>query len=92
MKSIEKTAERIQKRTGIPDEEKDIIIHMLNSIVEQDRRELKRLKKKNMDRFNPAFTHVVGALKDTVNQHGPITKRYITSAAKRIINQGFPKE
>jgi hypothetical protein len=34
---------------------------------------------------HPLHPVVVGALKDTINQHGPISSLWIGSAAKRIV-------
>ena len=34
---------------------------------------------------HPLHPVVVGALKDTINQHGPINRTWVGSAAKRIV-------
>lgn len=36
---------------------------------------------------HPLHPVVVGALKDAINAHGPITRENIGSAAKRIVSQ-----
>jgi hypothetical protein len=36
---------------------------------------------------SPLYRVVLGALKDTINQHGPIDKNLIGSAAKRVVAQ-----
>lgn len=33
---------------------------------------------------DPVMRKIIGALKSTINDHGPITRELITSAAKRI--------
>jgi hypothetical protein len=32
---------------------------------------------------------ILGALRDTINQHGPITEENVSSAAKRVLTQLF---
>lgn len=47
------------------------------------------LSKKELEELERITRMVTGALKDTINAHGPITKTLIPSAAKRISNQLF---
>lgn len=50
------------------------------------KRTLTPAEREELDRI---MRMVSGALKDTINAHGPVTKKLIPSAAKRISNQLF---
>lgn len=44
-----------------------------------------RTKRTEQDELDRAMKQVSGALRDTINAHGPITTKVIPSAAKRLV-------
>lgn len=63
----------------------DIIQHMLDSLVTNRDKRIKELEKRIKPKeFNMTLKIVSGALRECINQHGPITTEWIGSAAKRV--------
>lgn len=62
---------------------KPTIEEILMAVDDYEKNNIKTIdklkKKKSVD-----FNKINGALKQTINSHGPITKQYISSATKRI--------
>lgn len=87
-KSICKIVSRIQKRTGIDDEEATIIQHMIESIVENREKRIRYLENLVRPReFVLTKKDISGALRCCIHAHGPIVPNNIESATKRIYTQ-----
>ena len=85
MKSSERTTKRIIAMVESGDYDPDIIQHMVDSLIESRERKIRHLKKKAKPREFIMTTKIIsGALKNCIRDHGPITKDWIGSAAKRI--------
>ena len=63
----------------------EVITHMIESLVESRDRRIKHLQRKAKPKvFEMTQNKITGALRQCINDHGPITKEWIGSAAKRI--------
>ena len=49
----------------------------------------RKLNQEELARLEQITRIVMGAIKDTINAHGPITQDFVPSATKRIANQIF---
>jgi hypothetical protein len=95
IKSTESTTKRIISMIESGDYDPDIIQHMIDSIVENRDRRIRCLEERVRERvFKMTLQVVTGSLQDCIKQHGPITKEFIGSAAKRIYGncQNLAKE
>jgi len=85
IKSNEQTTKRIISMVESGDYDPATIQHMIDSIVaNRDRRIAKLTKKVKPREFSMTLQVVTGALRACINDHGPITSKWIGSAAKRI--------
>lgn len=85
IKSTERTTKRIISMVESGDYDPATIQHMIDSIVANHERRIEQLKKKVKPReFSMTLKVVTGALQSCINEHGPISSKWIGSAAKRI--------
>lgn len=86
-KSVDRTFKRIIKKLKTGDYDPEVILHMLQSLVESRDRKIRHLEGKARNRkFVLNEKQISGALRSCIDAHGPITKEFIGSAAKRIYN------
>jgi hypothetical protein len=79
---------RICSWTNCDDETKEKIDGMIFSLIKSRDCIIEKLKKRTLERkLLITETAITGALRNTINTHGPITKEWIESAAKRIKGQ-----
>lgn len=88
VKSIESTTRRIIERVEAGEYSHEQIQHMIQSLIKNRDQVIVNLKHQAKPR-TLALTErsISGALRDTINQHGNITRHSISSAAKRILGQ-----
>lgn len=85
IKSVETTVKRIIAKVESGEYDPEILIHMVQSIVDNRDRRIKFLEKSSKTRtFTLTERKIAGALRNTIKTHGDITKQNIGSAAKRI--------
>lgn len=85
LKSIKSTTNRIITKIEAGDYDYDQIEHMITSLVKNRDKEITRLIDKMRPRvFNLTESKIAGAIITTIKAHGPITKTWVGSAAKRI--------
>ncbi len=88
IKSIKSTTNRIIKKVESGDYDVEQIEHMITALVKNRDRRIESLKDKSRPRvFNMNETKIAGAIRNTIDTHGPITKDWIASAAKRIYKE-----
>lgn len=86
-KLVSTTVNRIRRmvESGNPDWDK--IEHMVQSLVENKEKQIEYYKARSIPRQREFFVTekaIAGALRSTINAHGPITKAWIASATKRL--------
>ena len=89
MKSTESTKRRLKSRLGdkLNEDDFELIFHMIDSLIINRDNVVEHLKKKLNHYDKPRLIEekvIKGAIKDTINSHGPITRELLGSAAKRI--------
>lgn len=85
-KSIKSVVRRIGLMSEFSDEDLSKVQHMIESVVRNRDNIIKRQEGKLKDRIIVLDEkRVSGVLRDTIAAHGPITKRFISSASKRIV-------
>ncbi len=86
VKSIESTTRRIIAKIENGEYDHDQIEHMIQSLIKNRDKVIVRLKDKSRPRELVLSQKMIsGAIRDTINKHGSITKHTISSAAKRIL-------
>jgi len=85
LKHPRKVAERITKMVESGDYDLDTIEHMIASQTHRYERKIEHLKKQlRPQRFFMSERRIIGGLKNCIRDHGPITKDWVGSAAKRV--------
>jgi len=98
IKSTEHTTKRIIAMVESGEYDPAVIQHMIDSIIVNRDQRIQQLKKKIQPKeFNMSIKIVTGALRACINDHGPISSKWIGSAAKRIygncqqaVNESIP--
>ena len=88
VKSIESTTRRIIARIESGEYDQERIQHMIQSLIKNRDQVIVNLKHQAKPRVLALSEgSISGALRDTINAHGTITRNHISSAAKRILGQ-----
>jgi len=85
IKSVENTVLRIIGKVESGDYDEDILVHMVQSLVDNRDNRIKVLEKRERpQKFVISEKKIIGALRSCIKEHGDITKDNIGSATKRI--------
>ena len=88
LKGVERTVRRIGEMVELDEQQRLIVEHMLESVVKNRDQRIEYLETKAAPRnYAPTKQRITGALRSTINAHGPITPENIESASKRILGQ-----
>ena len=84
-KKTDRLARRIVERIQDGTADHTMVTNMLDSLVKNRDKRIAQLERRNKPRvFTMTQKIITGALRDCIRNHGPITKEWIGSAAKRI--------
>lgn len=85
LKNTKRTAQRIIAMVESGNYDPEIIEHMVESVVNNRDKRIKELETRVKPRtFDISLKIISSELINTIKAHGPITRNYVSSAAKRI--------
>lgn len=88
IKGVERTVKRIGDMVELNEQQRTLVEAMLQSVVDNRDRRIRYLENRAASRsYAPTKQKITGALRSTINAHGPITPDLIESASKRILGQ-----
>ncbi len=87
-KSVKHVVERIALMGELSEEETEVVRHMIESLIRNRDVLIDKLKvRADALEQSPTLKMVSGALKECIAAHGPVTKEWTGSAAKRILRK-----
>ena len=84
-KSVKHVVDRIARMGHLDEEQEYVVRHMIEALVRNRDVLIDKLTVRAQERENAFTTRMIsGALKNTITAHGPITREWVGSAAKRV--------